>query len=30
MREIDTGWISTETFVEGDSGLDVEAWGGLP
>lgn len=37
MREIDTGWISTETFLEGwggvylegYAGLRIEAWGGM-
>lgn len=29
VREIVTGWISTETFLEGFGGLKVEAWGGL-
>lgn len=32
MREIDTGWISTETIIEGQDGMKpikIESWGGL-
>lgn len=29
MREIDTGWISTETILEGWGGVYLEGFGGL-